>query len=405
VKSEVADLAIFGGRPAFDQTLHVGAPNIGNRTRLHQLLDNALDRRWLTNDGPYVQAFESRLAELLGVRNCVATCNATSGLMLLAKALGLRGQVIMPSLTFIATPHAVTWQGVEPVFCDVDPHTWTLDAAKAELLVTPETSALLGVHLWGTPCDITGLQGLASRRRLKLVYDAAHALGTSCEGRPVGSFGDAEVFSFHATKLCNSFEGGVIATDDDALATEVALARNFGFADVDRVASLGINAKMPEINAAMGLVSLESFDEFVAANQANRQHYRDGLADVAGVTLHSPQIKNGSSAQQYVVAEVHARSGLRRDELVQLLMAENVAARRYFYPGCHRMEPYRSQNPVAAHALPVTEGIVERTLVLPTGTATSVGAVDRICDLIRFATQQASRIRTRLRSGQQPGSS
>lgn len=400
MKSKLTDLAIFGGQPAFGKPVHVGAPNIGDRNRLHELLDDALDRRWLTNDGPYVQAFERRLTELLGVRNCVATCNATSGLMLVAKALGLRGQVIMPSLTFVATAHALAWQGITPVFCDVDPRTWTLDTAKAEGLITPETTAVLGVHLWGTPCDVTGLRGLTSHHGLKLVYDAAHALGSSYEGRPLGSFGDAEVFSFHATKLCNSFEGGVVATDNDDLAARLRLARNFGFADVDHVISLGINAKMPELNAAMGLVSLDSLDQFVAVNTVNLRCYREGLRGVSGLTLHDPGISDRSTAHQYVIVEVHEEGGLSRDQLIQILTAENVAARRYFYPGCHRMEPYGSQYPDAAPHLPVTEGILQRTLVLPTGTATPVNAVDRICELIIFAVQKAEEIKMRLRTSQ-----
>ena len=399
--SELGELAVFGGSQAFDDPVHVGAPNIGDRDRLHELLDDALDRRWLTNDGPYVRAFERRLTELLEVRNCVAMCNATSGLMLVAKALGLRGEVIMPSLTFVATAHALTWQGITPVFCDVDPRTWTLDPGKAEELITPETTAILGVHLWGTPCDVTSLRRLASQHGLKLVYDAAHALGISYEGRPLGSFGDAEVFSFHATKICNTFEGGAVATHDDDLAERLSLARNFGFADVDQVVSLGINAKMPEVNAAMGLVSLESLDQFVAVNRRNRIRYRERLQDVPGLTLYDPPIRERSSTHQYVVAEVHEEAGLTRDELGRVLAAENVGSRRYFYPGCHRMEPYRTHDPDAGRRLPVTEAILERTLVLPTGTATTVQTVDRICELIEFAIRKADQIKARLRSGQE----
>ena len=398
LKSAVTDLAIFGGEPASDQPLHVGAPNIGDRHRLHELLDDALNRRWLTNDGPYVQAFERQLTELLGVRHCVATCNATSGLMILAAAMGLRGEVIMPSFTFVATAHALTWQGVTPVFCDVDPDTWTLDPRKAAGLITPLTTAILGVHLWGTPCDVTGLRALASRHDLALAYDAAHAFGVSLEGRSMGSFGDAEVFSFHATKICNTFEGGVVATDDDDLAARLALARNFGFVDVDRVVSLGINAKMPEVNAAMGQVSLESLDEFVAVNHNNWQRYCEGLKDIVGLTLYDPPLPERSSTYQYVVVEVHDSAGLSRDELGRVLAAENIGSRRYFYPGCHRMEPYRTQWPDAGMRLPVTEAILKRTLVLPTGTATTADAVDRICEVISFAIERAPEIRARLRS-------
>jgi dTDP-4-amino-4,6-dideoxygalactose transaminase len=402
-KSTAADLAVFGGRPAFDSTVHVGAPNIGNRRRLHELIDDALDRRWLSNDGPYVHAFERRLTDLLAVRNCVATCNATSGLMLLAQALDLRGEVIMPSLTFVATAHALTWQGVTPVFCDVDPATWTLDPARVEELITPRTAAIAGVHLWGTPCDVEGLQKLATRHGLKLIFDSAHALGSRLGDRPLGSFGDAEVFSFHATKMCNSFEGGAVVTGHEDLAARLRSSRNYGFVNTDRVESLGINAKMPELNAAMGLVSLDSFEDFVAVNRANFERYRTGLQGIRGVSLYDPPDTGGFSTRQYLVVEILGDAHLSRDDLLCVLEAENVAARRYFYPGCHRMEPYRTTFPEVGARLPVTEVILERVLVLPTGTATTRGAVNAICNLIALAVELAPEVRTALseaRAGQ-----
>ena len=196
----------------------------------------------------------------------------------------------MPSLTFVASAHALAWQGITPVFCDVDPLTWTLDPGEVQDLITPATTGILGVHLWGNPCDTATLHEVALRHRLRLFFDAAHALGTTVDGRALGGLGDAAVFSFHATKLCNSFEGGVIATDDDELAARLAILRNFGFVDVDRVDALGINAKLSEVHAAMGLVSLDSMDAFVATNPRNMQHYRAGMQSVAGVTLFEPPL-------------------------------------------------------------------------------------------------------------------
>jgi len=400
MKSYVTDLAVFGGRPTFDAILHVGSPNIGDRKRLHALIDDALDRRWLTNDGPYVHEFESQLRDLLRVRNAMVTTNATTALMLVAEALELRGEVIVPSLTFVATAHALTWQRLTPVFCAVDPVTWTLDPAKAAELVTDRTTALVGVHLWGAPCDVMGLGALAARHGLKVVYDASHALGTAVAGRPVGASGDAEVFSFHATKVCNSFEGGAVTTDDDDFAGRVALARNFGFADVDHVVSLGINAKMSEVHAAMGLVSLEALDQFVSANRTNWRRYSEQLEGIAGMALYDPPMLERTSARSYVVVEVQEAAGLSRDELVTILTAENVSARRYFYPGCHRMEPYRSQRLETAARLSVTEAILDRVLVLPTGSATTLDSVDRVCELLAFATARSDEIRSRLRRSQ-----
>ncbi|CAA9260826.1 MAG: Aminotransferase, DegT/DnrJ/EryC1/StrS family [uncultured Acidimicrobiales bacterium] len=389
------DLALFGGAPLATTPLHVGAPNIGDRQRLHELLDDALDRRWLTNDGPFVQAFERRVADLVEVEHCVATSSATTGLMLLAACLGLRGEVVLPALTFVATPHAMRWQGLSPVFADVDRATLTLSPASAAAACSSETSAVLGVHLWGTPCDVDGLTRLTAERSCALVFDAAHALGSIAGGRPVGSSGEAEVFSFHATKLCNAFEGGAVATNDARLAAALAEARNFGFAGEDEISGLGINAKMSEVSAAMGLVSLDALDHFVHAHRTNHEHYRVGLAGGRGVTLRDPDSR-ATPTRPYVVIEVEDEAGLSRDELLAVLRAENVLARRYFFPGCHRVPPYRDDPRSSPVPLPVTEQVLDRVLVLPTGTATSTPAIDRICEVVRCALEHPDEVRAQL---------
>ena len=280
--SELRDLAIFGGTPAFTEKLYVGRPNIGDRELLFKLLGEALDRRWLTNGGPIVQEFERRLAEFLGVKHCVAICNATIALEIAIRALGLTGEVIVPSFTFVATAHCLQWLGLKPIFCDVDPETHNLDAEQIEALITPQTSGILPVHLWGRPCDIERLVDISRRHKLALIFDAAHAFACSHKGRMIGSFGDVEVFSFHATKFFNTFEGGAATTDDDELAEKMRLMRNFGFAGYDEVNSVGTNGKMAEVSAAMGLSSLARLEEFVAANKLNYESYRSSLAGRAG---------------------------------------------------------------------------------------------------------------------------
>ncbi len=194
-------LAIFGGAPALDAVRHVGRPNIGDRRRLLERFNDLLDRRWLTNAGPYVQEFEQKLAALMGVEHCVAMCNGTVALEIAVRAAGLTGEVIVPSFTFVATAHALQWQEITPVFCDIDPTSYCLDPRRVEAMITPRTTGIIGVHLWGRPCDVDALTEIASRHRLKLLFDAAHAFGCSYKGRSVGGFGDAEVLSFHATKF------------------------------------------------------------------------------------------------------------------------------------------------------------------------------------------------------------
>src|SRR5579872_5774228 len=356
-KLNIHDLAIFGKPPAFAEKLHVGRPNLGNRERLMQRISDMLDRNWLTNDGPYVQDFEKRLAQFLGVRNCVAMCNATISLEIAIRALGLTGEVIVPSFTFIATAHALQWQEITPVFCDIDRKTHNLDPAQVERMITPRTKGIIGVHTWGRPCDVDALEAIARRRNLQLLFDAAHAFGCSYKGKLIGGFGRCEVLSFHATKFFNTFEGGAVLTNDDALAEKIRLMRNFGFSGYDNVIYIGTNGKMTEVCAAMGLTSLESVEKFIETNRRNHAAYRSGLAGIPGLSL-MPYDENERANYQYLVCELDEdAAGLTRDQLVALLSAENVLTRRYFFPGCHRMEPYRSYFPHAGLVLPETEDL------------------------------------------------
>jgi dTDP-4-amino-4,6-dideoxygalactose transaminase len=385
MKTRVSDLAVFGGPPAFPQGLHVGRPNIGDRNRLVERIDQMIDRRWLSNDGPLLLELEARVAAMAGVKHCIAMCNGTIALQTAIRALGLQGEVILPSFTFVATAHALQWEGITPVFCDIGAEGHNIDPARVEELVTPRTTGILAVHLWGRPCDTEALAELAARHRLKLFYDAAHAFGCSKGGRPIGGFGEAEVFSFHATKFVNSGEGGAVVTDDDGLADRLRLTRSFGFSGYDRVVRLGTNGKMSELAAAMGLTSLESAAEFVGVNRRNYHLYRRELSGLPGVEVMSYD-ESERCNYQYVVLEIDARrSGIGRDRLIEILHAEKVYARRYFYPGCHRMEPYLTLTPDASGRLPRTERVATRVLALPTGTAVGPEEVKAICAIVRLA--------------------
>lgn len=394
-KTNGPPLAVFGGPPAFAEARHVGRPNLGNRDRFLARLNDILDKRWLTNRGEYVIELEKRIAGLVGVRNCILVCNGTVGLELLIRALDLRGEVIVPAFTFVATAHALQWQEITPVFADINPATHCLDPASVESMITPRTSGIIGVHLWGRPCATEELAEIAARRNLQLVFDAAHAFGCSREGRMIGSFGAAEVFSFHATKIMNTFEGGAIVTNDDRLAEKLRLMQNFGFAGYDRVIYVGTNGKMSEVCAAMGLTNLESLDELIECNRLNYVSYQRQLAGIAGLRLLVYDERHRSN-YQYVVVTVGDDAALSRDELMEVLHAENVLARRYFYPGVHRMEPYRSCFPHAHLRLPCTEDVCRQVLVLPTGTSVSEADIARICEVIRIALENAVPVRRRL---------
>ncbi len=395
-KLSADSFAIFGGEPAFADKLHVGRPNVGDRARLLERINDIFETRWLTNDGPYLLKLERRIAEYVGVKHCIAMCNATVALEIAIRALGMRGEVIIPSFTFVATAHALQWQEITPVFCDIDPQTYNLDPRRVEELITPQTTGIIGVHVFGRPCDTEALHEIAKRRKLALLYDAAHAFGCSYGGRLIGSFGDAEVFSFHATKFLNTLEGGAVVTNDDALANRIRLMKNFGFTYYDQTDYVGTNGKMNEVSAATGLTNLESIDDFIRTNQQNYQWYRQELAGVKGVDLIVYDDAEKSN-YQYVVLEIdEPEAGLTRDQLVQVLQAENVLARRYFYPGCHSLEPYKSLFPEAGELLPETERLTRRVLCLPTGTAIGPDEVREISRIIRLAIENSEVVRTRL---------
>jgi dTDP-4-amino-4,6-dideoxygalactose transaminase len=323
-------------------------------------------------------------------------CNGTIGLEIAIRAAGLTGEVIVPSMTFIATAHALQWQEITPVFCDIDPVSHNIDPRRVEQMITPRTTGIVGVHLWGRPCDAEALAEIARRRNLKLLYDAAHAFGCSHKGCMIGSFGDAEVFSFHATKFFNTLEGGAVVTNDDDLARKVRLMKDFGFADLDDVVSIGTNGKMNEVSAAMGLTLLESLDELIDVNYRNYKQYQRELEEVVGIRLVSYDEAEKCN-YQYIVLEVdEAVTQVTRDQLTDILWAENVLARRYFYPGCHRMEPYRSYFPHAGLLLPETEKAVKCVLSLPTGTAIRADDVSKICRVIRMVVAHGQEVRERL---------
>lgn len=398
VKQKVQELAIFGGDPLFSEKLHVGRPNLGKRQQFLSRVNNILDSKWLSNNGKYVQEFEQKICNYLGVKHCIVTCNGTVALELAIRAAQLTGEVIIPSFTFIATAHALQWQEITPVFCDIDPNTHTLNPEKIEAMITPKTSGIMGVHLWGKPCEIDQLSEIAHKHQLKLLFDASHAFGNVYKNQKIGNFGDLEVFSFHATKFLNAFEGGAIATNNYELADKIRLMKNFGFSGYDNVIYIGTNGKMNEVSAAMGITNLENITNFININQKNYHQYREGLRELEGVRLY-PDHEIESCNYQYIVLEINSSMiSLHRDQIMKILHAENILARRYFYPGCHRMEPYRSFFPHAGLLLPDTKKISDRVLVLPTGTSIRREDIDKVTQLIRFCLDNQGLIADKLQS-------
>ena len=367
--------------PRAQRVLHVGCPNLGDRDQFDALVNSMFRRRWFTNHGNLVQELESQLAHHLDVKHCIAVCNGTAGLQLACRALNLTGEIILPSFTFVATPHAVRWQRLQPVFADINPNSHCLSVESVESLINERTSAILGVHLWGNSCKIDELEELAQQHGLKLIFDAAHAFSCSTSKAMIGNFGDCEVFSFHATKFFNTFEGGAIATNDDELADRIRLMRNFGFSSMDHTVDLGINAKMPEICAAMGLSMIDSIESIRRRNQLNHQTYKSLLGNQPGLRLLSFDHMKLSN-WQYVVLEIEEkRFGRSRDQVFDQLHANQIRARRYFYPGCHRLAPYCDEPSIAVD-LSNTETVCSKVLCLPTGTAIEQRDIVRVCNVV-----------------------
>ena len=329
------------------------------------MVNEAFAHRRLSNGGPLVSELESRIADRLGVAHCVAVCNGTVGLEIVMRGLGLEGEVIVPSFTFVATPHAVRWLGLRPVFADADPLTHNLDPAAVEAAIAPSTAAILGVHVWGRAAAIDELQRIADQHSIPLIFDAAHAFLCSHGGTSIGNFGAAEVFSFHATKFFNTFEGGAICTNDDALAERFRRLRNFGFDDSGLMADIGTNGKLSEVCGAMGLANLEVIDSVVEKNRRNFLAYREAL-NASGLLSLIDYDEQESNNYQYIVAELDSDCGMTVEQLSQALDAEGIRCRRYFWPGCHEAAPYADTD--ASH-LVNTQALTERVLVLPTGDA------------------------------------
>lgn len=373
-------------QPAFSEPLHVGRPNMGSREAFLTYVNEIFDRRWLTNNGPLVQEFEQRVADFIGVKHCVAMCNGTIALEIASRALELKGEVIMPSYTFIATAHALQWQEITPVFADIDPNTHNLDPDAVRRMITPRTTGIVGVHLWGRSAPVEALQAIAEEHGLKLMYDAAHAFNCSHNGQMIGNFGECEIFSFHATKFFNTFEGGAVVTNNDDLARKIRLMKNFGFSGNDNVIYSGTNGKMTEIAAAMGLVNLDAIDQFVDVNRRNHKLYSERLNALKGLSVMGYDDYEHNN-YQYVVVEVLDDFPVSRDEIVRTLQAENVLARRYFWPGCHNMLPYRAFYPHAGMLLPNTSTVADRVIVLPTGSSIGENKIEIIADIFNLLSQ------------------
>lgn len=365
----------------FPQPIYVGSPPLPPLGELVAKLEEIWRSRWLTNGGAQHRELEARLRLTLGAPNLWLFNNGTMALLTACRALRLEGEVITTPFTFPATPHVLTWSQISPVFADIDPSTLNLDPSAVERLITARTSAILAVHVYGTPCAVEALQDIADRHGLKLIYDAAHAFGVTVGGRGIGTFGDASAFSFHATKLFHTAEGGALSCRDPQVAAEVALLRNFGIRNEEVVEVPGLNGKMNELQAALGLLVLEALPGERLHRLRLARAYCDELAGEPGVTL--PEVGETSSLQYFVIRIDAARFGCSRDDLHRRLRELNVITRRYFHPLCSEYPFYRHLPSAAPERLPAAHLAARQVLCLPFHSGVSEDQVRAIAGLVR----------------------
>lgn len=363
-------------------TITVTSPLLPNLDEFHELLKDIWDRKWITNNGHYHQMLEQALAEYLKVPYVSLFTNGTLPLLTALQALRISGEVITTPYSFVATTHALWWNGIKPVFVDIEWETGCMDPNKIEAAITPKTTAIMPVHVYGKPCNVKAIQEIADKYGLKVIYDAAHAFGVEQDGVSLMNYGDMSTLSFHATKVYNTIEGGAMVMHDEKTKQRIDYLKNFGFAGETEVVGPGINSKMDEMRAAYGLLNLKQVDDAIEARHQVAIRYREALKDVDGIEYWNdlPGVKHNYS---YFPIFVHQKTyGMTRDELYFKLKEQGIFARRYFYPLISDFSTYRGLPSATKENLPVANEMAREVICLPMHHALSEGDVNRILNLI-----------------------
>lgn len=373
----------------FDEPLYITRPLLPDRKEVYHKIDEIWDSQWLTNDGAQHNELETKIQEYLGVPNISLFANGTLALQLACQALRLTGEVITTPFTFPATPHVLFWNNVKPVFCDIDYGTFNLAPSCIESLITPQTTAIMPVHLFGYPCDVDNIQKIADRYGLRVIYDAAHCFGVQINNKPIGNFGDISMFSFHATKMFHSVEGGALTYKDQSLKERLELARNFGFKGLESVIVPGINAKLSELHAAIGLLTLDLIDKESQRRKALTFVYRERLSTIPGISFREdiPGVKH--SYYTFVIRIDSEGFGITRDDVYDRLKEYNIFTRKYFYPLCSQFPCYKHYPSSSSSNLPVAEKTSKQVLCLPLYGGLNEEDIHRICDILEFVARKS----------------
>jgi len=366
----------------FDKPIYVTRPLLPPLEKLSRSLQDIWDAQWLTNNGAKHKELENKLRDYLTVPQLSLFNNGTIALLVAIKALELTGEIITTPFTFAATAHSISWIGLEPVFVDIDPVTMCIDPKRIEEAISPRTSAIMPVHVFGTPCDVKAIQEIADRHNLKIIYDAAHAFGTEIYGTGIGNFGDITMYSFHATKLFNSAEGGALACKSEELKKKIDLLKNFGIKNEEEVIEVGINGKMNELQAAMGLAVLEHIEEERQKRAIIKQTYIENLKDIPGIKL-MPDLPDVRSSYQYFAIRIDEEEfGRSRDYVYEELKKYNVFTRKYFHPLCSNFECYKHLPSADSKNLPVANKIGNGVLSMPFYGGLGEEDAVKLCEII-----------------------
>lgn len=365
-----------------EKPLTVTAPLLPDLEDFNALLKEIWESKWITNNGRFHQQLEKELAEYLNVPFLSLFTNGTLPLITALQAMDVKGEVITTPYSFVATTHSIWWNGLKPVFVDIEPSTCNIDPAKIEAAITPQTTAIMPVHCYGKPCDTKAIQDIADRYGLKVVYDAAHAFGVDVDGESLLNAGDMSTLSFHATKVYNTIEGGALVMKDEETKRKIDFLKNFGFRNEVEVVAPGINSKMDEMRSAYGILALRQVDEAIEARHRVAMQYRDALKNVPGLRFFEdmPGVKHNYS---YFPVFINAEDyGMTRDQLYFRLKEHNVLGRRYFYPLISTFEPYRALPSSVAENLPVATRIADEVICLPMHHELTESDVERVLDIM-----------------------
>jgi dTDP-4-amino-4,6-dideoxygalactose transaminase len=385
--------AILGGMPSFPKKVNIVRPVMPEFDTVADGVQSILSTGMITK-GEHLRTFEKAVREHLGVKHAVAVSSCTSGLMLTYRGLGLTGDVVVPSFTFMATVSALIWSGLRPVYADVDPETTNLDPAAAEAAITPQTSAIVAVHNFGNPAEIDALQDVARRHGLKLIFDAAHGFGAQYKGVPVGRQADAHVYSLSPTKLLIAGEGGIVATNNDALAEKIIMGREYGNSGNYDSAFAGLNARMPEFNALVGLRSLEKLEEAAQSRNQAADIFQELLGNLPGVGFQVVRPGNRCSYKDFSVTFNEEEFGLNRDELALALQAENIDTRKYYEPPVHRQSAYKHF--YSGQPLPNTDMLAANSLSFPMWSIMGPEIITGICAAVQRIYHNRAAVRDSL---------